>query len=1143
MAPELTTTVRLVRCPKCRQLLPELPEFQVYKCGGCGATLQAKSPINGMRSRSSSLNKTMAAQTIGLDHVSGDRESNSSSRNAALSDSGECPSDHNNERDQSKSLERNESSSDSDKLTFPNLGECVSDQNNEKNEDKYSEDKESCSSNHNVTLPDSEECSSEQNNENDKRKSSEGNESSSESSPKATFPDLGECFPDQNKEKSTDTSSEGKECSSSSHNASLSDSGECSSDQSNDRDQSISSESNKSSSSSPKANFPDSGECFLDQNNEKSEDKSSENKEPSSSSHYACLSDSGECSSEQNNERNQSKSSEGNESGSSSPKANFPDSGESFSDQKNERDQRKSSEGNVFGRLSPKATFPDSGECFSEQNNEKSEDKSSEDKEFGSSSHNAVLPDTGEWTSNPTNGRYPDTSSENCDHKQLGDANLPNEEHNNQSDLNDSRDFDSEQHQLEVSNEICSSTEHAHNEVKGSLPITRAGSAVSMNDESLALSEKNVEIGINKDIDSAVRSSTTVNPEATRGSSPTVTVHMPARESVSSDSLRSSPNKQLEESQNRVPNGFDHVRSPDTFENTEFNPSSEFSGAPRDMSKSPAHRSHHAYDGSVSSYDGVDDRFLNRNIRSNFFRSEERPRRDKFLAKNMMNRDSGFQPQARDSWSSFSDKNNRAMKNRKWDDDELLQPRRQGHPSREWNRLQTDEYMPRVPFPRRLSQGGYAKGGPLTQFHDEYQRNSGYQSSEQSVGAEQDKMTLLRMVYELQDQVNNLNGKASGRVAGGATWKENRIPRIPRHCSYEASQEELFHDQNYERYLRRRRAGSHYPPQHRKFMHVPYSSEATTSRHQVDPSYLHRGPQDWQCSAPLPLPVRCNNNGLCRVHPDHSCWTSYDKSSASSPERYVEPDLPLWGHETRSDDLRHTRHDVNKFFREKHHLAKRHFRPIAGGAPIITCYNCLKPLQIPADFLLFKRRCHKLRCGACSEVLKFSLLKRSHIVPYEQNAIAPPPSEVGDYNSAANGSNLASAPQPFDSQDADPVSCSDDYGYGLSYRASYSTDGDPGTLAPSNSLRGNSDDRHMSHTSLDPKRETKELGLKQSQNKDKYPMETFVSARPSLSSEIEEVPPKSTSPLHRLMGYSSPSQVMRGSRSSLTGTSSYSKQR
>lgn len=34
--------VRLVRCPKCENLLPELPDFSLYKCGGCGAVLKAK---------------------------------------------------------------------------------------------------------------------------------------------------------------------------------------------------------------------------------------------------------------------------------------------------------------------------------------------------------------------------------------------------------------------------------------------------------------------------------------------------------------------------------------------------------------------------------------------------------------------------------------------------------------------------------------------------------------------------------------------------------------------------------------------------------------------------------------------------------------------------------------------------------------------------------------------------------------------------------------------------------------------------------------------------------------------------------------------------------------------------------------------
>ncbi|XP_057511831.1 protein ENHANCED DISEASE RESISTANCE 4-like isoform X1 [Actinidia eriantha] len=34
--------VRLVRCPKCQNLLPELIDYSVYQCGGCGAVLRAK---------------------------------------------------------------------------------------------------------------------------------------------------------------------------------------------------------------------------------------------------------------------------------------------------------------------------------------------------------------------------------------------------------------------------------------------------------------------------------------------------------------------------------------------------------------------------------------------------------------------------------------------------------------------------------------------------------------------------------------------------------------------------------------------------------------------------------------------------------------------------------------------------------------------------------------------------------------------------------------------------------------------------------------------------------------------------------------------------------------------------------------------
>ncbi|KAK4389202.1 hypothetical protein Sango_2257200 [Sesamum angolense] len=38
----VASDVRLVRCPKCENLLPELPDFSLYQCGGCGAVLKAK---------------------------------------------------------------------------------------------------------------------------------------------------------------------------------------------------------------------------------------------------------------------------------------------------------------------------------------------------------------------------------------------------------------------------------------------------------------------------------------------------------------------------------------------------------------------------------------------------------------------------------------------------------------------------------------------------------------------------------------------------------------------------------------------------------------------------------------------------------------------------------------------------------------------------------------------------------------------------------------------------------------------------------------------------------------------------------------------------------------------------------------------
>ncbi|XP_022757515.1 protein ENHANCED DISEASE RESISTANCE 4-like [Durio zibethinus] len=54
----------------------------------------------------------------------------------------------------------------------------------------------------------------------------------------------------------------------------------------------------------------------------------------------------------------------------------------------------------------------------------------------------------------------------------------------------------------------------------------------------------------------------------------------------------------------------------------------------------------------------------------------------------------------------------------------------------------------------------------------------------------------------------------------------------------------------------------------------------------------------------------------------------------------------------------------------------RRLRPIAGGAPFIMCYNCFELLQMPRKVQLMVKNEHKLRCGACSTVINFSVINK-----------------------------------------------------------------------------------------------------------------------------------------------------------------------
>ncbi|KAK4847408.1 hypothetical protein QYF36_001546 [Acer negundo] len=76
--------------------------------------------------------------------------------------------------------------------------------------------------------------------------------------------------------------------------------------------------------------------------------------------------------------------------------------------------------------------------------------------------------------------------------------------------------------------------------------------------------------------------------------------------------------EQQKQLQTSFKHGYDRVRSNDTFETTSYSsPSSELSGTLDYMSKSPTIRSSHAYyDGSVSSFDGIDEQVPEKPVKS-----------------------------------------------------------------------------------------------------------------------------------------------------------------------------------------------------------------------------------------------------------------------------------------------------------------------------------------------------------------------------------------------------------------------------------------------------------------------------------------------------------------------------------------------
>lgn len=501
-----------------------------------------------------------------------------------------------------------------------------------------------------------------------------------------------------------------------------------------------------------------------------------------------------------------------------------------------------------------------------------------------------------------------------------------------------------------------------------------------------------------------------------------------------------------------IRHSFDHVMSADTFDDTEVNNLGlKISGSPGQFTKSPTTRSSHTYDGSVSSNDGTDERSLGQNLYS----FEGGSRKGKSVVNSMVYEDVQYQ-------------------------NEVLETVRHDHAHR--MRTKKDKFPFKMPLHGNFSQSGYESGSPSNQIYDELYLSSSYVSPDSVEDPDQEKMKLLRMVYKLQDQLNRTRETFE---------RPSVVSRNSSLQSHDFHEGRFYHGLDYPS----EDANSSY--NHGINMHQRrhnFSGIPTGNAHYVDHPGFNCYPQEQQHLGNFPPHFPYQREDLYMPHPAHSRVLS-QHSYPSSPQRLMTKHVH--GRETKSCDQRYRAPEMN-YTREKPNVTKRHYRPLAGGAPFITCLKCLNLLQLPADFLLFKRVCHKLKCGACQEVLKFSIQNRTHIVSYAPNTI-------------------------------DPVSYSDDYGRSVS--KSYSSEGDHVSVAPFHHSR--------SGARGNPKVSPTTVEAITGNEKEKI----IASRGPSTSkttsiksSEIEE--PQSqpkASALHQLMGYSSPSLVIRGASSSAEG--------
>ncbi|GAB4832077.1 hypothetical protein Ancab_006097 [Ancistrocladus abbreviatus] len=483
-------------------------------------------------------------------------------------------------------------------------------------------------------------------------------------------------------------------------------------------------------------------------------------------------------------------------------------------------------------------------------------------------------------------------------------------------------------------------------------------------------------------------------------------------------------------------------------------------------------RSSFAYDGSVSSMDG--NSHLDREPLGGHYEADEcigaDDKWDNLMANKMTSSSPEIQDQYNDSPVASPNKNNEhhSVQASMSTLDELLEGA--GRRIRgKMMRPKREEFPSRVPMYLGSLGMGYESSSSSSYMHDEYSAH-----------------LMHHPPYGFDDPKSGFDGRYIihnenvGRIFPEASAK---IYRDSRYHGYCGGNTEDFRPYGIAR--------------------IPYSGETTSSF--GDANGLHLHPDDMRWSSHLPPPDTCCSSGLCMAPPSHRSWSRHD-SLLGSPHHFTDPEAYAWGHFAFSNDQRHRDHMRRKSYsRKKHQPVQRHFRPIAGAAPFVTCYECLELLQLPADFLLFRKRTHQLKCGKCSRVLKFSLANGLRIFPYTPNTVLPPTEVV---ESGANGS-LNSVPSSH--TNGHPHNR-------FSHRSCSSVGGDQ-------ILSADRAEGPMQNSVMALGRQKSSLKTENSGKHDQAGTSSDQSRKIKVSWEL---PARSSSPLHRLMGYSSPTELLEG---------------